>query len=124
MKKYAKLLAGLLMCAGVTAQAAVITSSGNAFNDLGNSTVDQKTGHVWVGQNGQDLWEQAYLVQKGANYGWSVTEGSHPFYPDRRRGPTPISNPTVEILERRVAALEGGLSAICSRTAAVGGGSR
>ena len=26
-------------------------------------TVDDQTGHVWVGQNGQDLWEQAYLIQ-------------------------------------------------------------
>ncbi len=42
---------------------------------------DAKTGHLWVGNNGQDLWEQAYLVKKGENYGWSVMEGSHPFYP-------------------------------------------
>src|SRR5262249_43478008 len=47
-------------------------------------TVDEKTGHLWVGQNGQDLWEQAFLVKKGDNYGWSVTEGSHPFYINRK----------------------------------------
>ncbi|HJZ55883.1 MAG TPA: PQQ-dependent sugar dehydrogenase, partial [Gemmataceae bacterium] len=46
-------------------------------------TCDPKTGHIWVGQNGQDLWEQAFLVKKGDNYGWSVTEGSHPFYTNR-----------------------------------------
>ena len=50
-------------------------------------TVDPKTGHVWVGNNGQDLWEQVYLVRKGDNYGWSVYEGSHLFYPDRKLGP-------------------------------------
>ena len=49
-------------------------------------TFDAKTGQLWVGQNGQDLWEQAYLVKKGDNYGWSVTEGSHPFYPTARPG--------------------------------------
>ena len=37
-------------------------------------THDAKTGQLWVCQNGQDLWEQAYLVKKGENYGWSVTE--------------------------------------------------
>ena len=49
-------------------------------------TCDAKTGHIWVGQNGQDLWEQAFFVRPGENYGWSVTEGSHPFYLERKRG--------------------------------------
>jgi glucose/arabinose dehydrogenase len=72
-------------------------------------TVDQKTGHVWVGQNGQDLWEQAYLVCKGENYGWSVTEGSHPFYPSRQAGPTPIVKPTVEHPHSEFRSLTGGV---------------
>jgi uncharacterized repeat protein (TIGR03806 family) len=72
-------------------------------------TVDEKTGHVWVGQNGQDLWEQAYLVRKGENYGWSVTEGSHPFYPNRKAGPTPIVKPTVEHPHSEFRSLTGGL---------------
>jgi hypothetical protein len=59
-------------------------------------TVDARTGRLWVGNNGQDLWEQAYLIEKGANYGWSVMEGSHPFYPNRKAGPTPFSKPTAE----------------------------
>ena len=57
---------------------------------------DPQSGQIWVGNNGQDLWEQAYLVERGANYGWSVYEGSHPFYLDRQLGPTPVSPPTVE----------------------------
>ncbi len=48
-------------------------------------SLDRKTGHLWLGQNGQDLWEQAYLVKKGDNAGWSVMEGSHPFYPNRKQ---------------------------------------
>ncbi len=59
-------------------------------------TIDRETGAIWVGQNGQDLWEQAYRLEKGANYGWSVMEGSHPFYPKRKPGPTPFVKPTVE----------------------------
>ncbi|MGH7943683.1 MAG: PQQ-dependent sugar dehydrogenase [Opitutaceae bacterium] len=58
--------------------------------------INQETGHVWVGNNGQDLWEQVYLVERGANYGWSVFEGSRPFLPHRRLGPTPVSKPIFE----------------------------
>jgi uncharacterized repeat protein (TIGR03806 family) len=72
-------------------------------------TVDAKTGHLWVAQNGQDLWEQAYLVRKGENYGWSVMEGSHPFYPNRKLGPTPLVRPTVEHPHSEARSLTGGV---------------
>ena len=36
--------------------------------------VDPKTGHLWVTQNGQDLFEQNYFVRKGDNFGWSERE--------------------------------------------------
>ena len=70
---------------------------------------DAKTGHIWVGQNGQDLWEQAYFVRPGDNYGWSVTEGSHPFYPNRTTGPNPIVKPTVEHHHSEARSLTGGI---------------
>jgi uncharacterized repeat protein (TIGR03806 family) len=72
-------------------------------------TVDQKTGRIWVGNNGQDLWEQVYLIEKGANYGWSVLEGSHPFYPNRKAGLTPFSKPTVEHPHSEARSLTGGI---------------
>lgn len=70
---------------------------------------DAKLNQLWVGQNGQDLWEQAYLVKKGENYGWSVVEGSHPFYPNRKAGPTPITKPTVEHHHSEARSLTGGV---------------
>ncbi len=70
---------------------------------------DRQTGDVWVGQNGQDLWEQVYLVRKGANYGWSVQEGSHPFYPQRKRGPEPIEKPIAEHHHSEFRSLTGGV---------------
>lgn len=72
-------------------------------------TVDSRTGHLWVAQNGQDVWEQAYLVGRGENYGWSVTEGGHPFYLERKRGPTPIIPPTVEHPHSEARSLTGGV---------------
>lgn len=40
--------------------------------------VDRKTGQIWAGNNGQDLWETAHLIRRGENYGWSVYEGGTP----------------------------------------------
>jgi uncharacterized repeat protein (TIGR03806 family) len=71
--------------------------------------IDRPTGDLWVGQNGQDLWEQVYLVEKGANYGWSAYEGSHPFYVDRMRGPSPLSKPIAEHPHSEMRSLTGGL---------------
>jgi uncharacterized repeat protein (TIGR03806 family) len=72
-------------------------------------TYDAKTDQLWVCQNGQDLWEQAFLVRKGDNYGWSVTEGSHPFYPNRKAAPVPIVKPTVEHHHSEARSLTGGV---------------
>jgi hypothetical protein len=62
-----------------------------------------------VGNNGQDLWEQAYLIQKGANYGWSVYEGSHPFRLSRTMGPSPLAPPAVEHPHSEARSLSGGV---------------
>lgn len=72
-------------------------------------TVDRVRGDIWVGNNGQDLWETAYRIEKGANYGWSVYEGSHPFHPHRKMGPTPLSLPTVEHHHSIARSLTGGV---------------
>jgi len=79
------------------------------FRNPWRMTADEKTGHIWVGNNGQDLWETAYLIQRGANYGWSVYEGSHPFYPNRKLGPTPLVQPTVEHPHSEARSLTGGI---------------
>ncbi len=72
-------------------------------------TADRVSGQIWVGENGQDLWEMARLVERGANYGWSVYEGSHPFYPSRKLGPQPLTAPTVEHSHAEARSLTGGI---------------
>lgn len=69
---------------------------------------DRPSGQLWVGNNGQDLWEQIYLIQRGANYGWSVSEGSHIFYAHRQAGPDPISLPAAEHHHSEARSLTGG----------------
>lgn len=72
-------------------------------------TIDEKTGGLWVGNNGQDLWEFAHLIKRGDNCGWSVYEGSRPFYLNRQQGPGKFAPPTVEHDHGAFRSLTGGV---------------
>jgi len=49
------------------------------FRNIWQISNDPKTGHIWVGDVGQDLWEEVNIVERGGNYGWSIREGTQPF---------------------------------------------
>ena len=38
---------------------------------------DKRYGRLWVGDVGQDNWEEVDIVEKGKNYGWNCKEGTH-----------------------------------------------
>ena len=69
---------------------------------------DRQTGALWVGDVGWEMWEWIYKVKPGDNFGWSVTDGSHPLHVDWPRGPTPIVPPTVELSHSDAASITGG----------------
>ena len=71
-------------------------------------TSDLETGQIWVGENGQDLWEYAHLLQRGANYGWSAYEGNRVFQAGRLRGPAAVTPPTLEHNHAQFRSLTGG----------------
>ena len=70
---------------------------------------DHESNQLWLGQNGQDLWEQVYLIRRGENYGWSVQEGGHPFYVERPRGAEPIVAPMADHHHSESRSLTGGV---------------
>ncbi|MGZ0173642.1 MAG: PQQ-dependent sugar dehydrogenase [Planctomycetales bacterium] len=69
---------------------------------------DRKTGNLWVGDVGWELWELVYQANSGDNFGWSLFEGRQPVHAERKRGPTPIVPPTVEIPHTEGASITGG----------------
>jgi glucose/arabinose dehydrogenase len=79
------------------------------FRNPWRMTMDRATGDLWVGENGQDLWEYARIARRGENYGWPIVEGSHEFHQNRRRGPTPITKPLIEHPHTDFRSLTGGI---------------
>ena len=73
-------------------------------------SVDRKTGDLWVGDVGWELWEMLNRIERGGNYGWSVMEGRQPTNPEWPRGPTPILPPTIDVPHSESSSITDGLT--------------
>lgn len=49
------------------------------FRNIWRMAFDQKTGELWAGEVGQNLFEEVVKVTSGGNFGWSMRESLHPF---------------------------------------------
>jgi putative heme-binding domain-containing protein len=77
------------------------------FRNPWRMSFDRRTGSLFVGDVGWELWEMIYRVEKGGNYGWSAMEGPQPIKPDKV-GPTPILPPLIALPHTVAASVTGG----------------
>ena len=71
---------------------------------------DRKTGDLWVGDVGWELWEMLYRIERGGNYGWAVMEGRASTNPEWPRGPTPFLPPTIDHRHSESSSITDGLT--------------
>ena len=78
------------------------------FRNPWKMSFDRLTGDLWVGDVGWEMWEMIYRVERGGNYGWSVTEGRQSVLPEQNRGPTPILPPAIDHPHSEAGSITGG----------------
>jgi glucose/arabinose dehydrogenase len=57
---------------------------------------DPVTDQIWVGDVGQDDWEEVDLLENGLNYGWRMMEGTHCYNPRTGCDQTGLTPPIKE----------------------------
>lgn len=78
------------------------------FRNPWRMSFDRPTGDLWAGDVGWELWEMVHKIEKGGNYGWSITEARQSIKPDQKPGPTPIRPPAIELPHTIAASVTGG----------------
>ena len=72
-------------------------------------TFDPKSGELYAGDVGWQLWEMVQRIQRGGNYGWSLTEGGkQDVRRDRLVGPSLVLPPLVVHPHEEAASITGG----------------
>lgn len=69
---------------------------------------DKSSKQLFAGDVGQDTWEEVDIVNKGANYGWRLTEGTHCYNPAAGCDVKGITMPITEYNHREGICVIGG----------------
>ncbi len=57
---------------------------------------DPMSGTLWLGDVGQNNWEELDIIHRGLNYGWNIMEGNHCYRPGADCNPTGLELPIIE----------------------------
>jgi glucose/arabinose dehydrogenase len=79
------------------------------FRNPWRMTIDPLTDDVWLGDVGQNNWEEVDRVVKGGNYGWNCYEGNHSYEADGCLAPDQYLYPRAEYDHSFGAAVTGGV---------------
>jgi putative heme-binding domain-containing protein len=77
------------------------------FRNPWRMSFDRRTGELFVGDAGWELWESVHRVERGGNYGWSAMEGPQPIK-SGPIGPTPIRPALIELPHSIACSVTGG----------------
>jgi putative heme-binding domain-containing protein len=69
---------------------------------------DEKTGDLWVGDVGQNRYEEVAIVRAGENHGWNVYEGFSPFSDRYRKTDAEFTTPVMSYPRRFGVSVTGG----------------
>jgi putative heme-binding domain-containing protein len=78
------------------------------FREPWRFTFDRATGDCWVGDVGQDQYEEVTLVRQGENHGWNVFEGFSPFSDEYQRPAATYTPPVLSYPRRLGISVTGG----------------
>jgi len=69
---------------------------------------DRATGALWLGDVGQNDWEEVDIIDRGGNYGWNRREGLHCYPPSATSCLGSFRNPVAEYSHAEGASITGG----------------
>ena len=78
------------------------------FREPWRFSFDRETGDLWIGDVGQDRFEEVTLARAGENHGWNVFEGATPFSEEYRRPDAAYTPPVLSYPRRLGISVTGG----------------